>query len=156
MKNLKLITLVVIALTTIISCSKDDDETTPTFEELLVENSPWTFNGIELSNVINNGTEEFDIDEFEKNVREANENTLYIFNLGGIGEIQENNEVVNSFKWEIIEGIKLRLTNENNDWESIFSSLNVTDSQLNFILVNMQVANNVNADLKYVFSKKSN
>ena len=156
MKNFKLVLLLSIILTTIISCSKKDDDFTPSFENLIVENSPWKFNGVELTNVINNSNEDFDKTKFEIKIRETNDNVVYIFKADGTGEILDNNEIENTINWEILDDNKLKLSTTNNDWESVFSSLNVTEAQLNFILVNMQVAKNVNADVKYLLNKPIN
>ena len=152
MKNLKLITLLVIALTTIISCSKDDDETTPTFEELLVENSPWKFNGLEFTNVVYTGSGEFDVDEYEEQIRAANENVYYNFYADGTGEIIDNNdsEVIN---WEILENNQFKISTEDGENEIIFSRLQVTNTNLEFSIENMSFSIYIKADIKYLLSK---
>lgn len=153
MKYLKIITILIFALTTVISCSKNDDETIPTFEELLVENSPWKFSGLELSNVINNGTDEFDIDEFEEDVRQANDNTFYIFNADETCELIDNNES-RTLNWVILESNQLKLSD--GEWENTFINLIVTNTKLEFSIENMLVNKNVKAHVKYLLSKKSN
>ncbi|MDV7186655.1 hypothetical protein R3X25_05125 [Lutibacter sp. TH_r2] len=152
MKNYKTILILIIAFTTILSCSKKDDELT--FDELMVENSPWSFNGVELSNVINNGTEDFDKDEFEKNVKEANENTSYNFYFDGTGEIFYGNEDGTTINWKIINNNQLILSDD--EWESTFINLIVTQTNLEFLSTNMTVNLDVNADVKYLFSKSIN
>lgn len=153
MKNLKIITILIFALTTVISCSKNDDETIPTFEELLVENSPWKFSGLELSNVIDNENGEFDIDEFEEDVRQANDNTFYIFNADETCELIDNNES-RTLNWVILENNQLKLSD--GEWENTFINLIVTNTKLEFSIENMLVNKNVKAHVKYLLSKKSN
>lgn len=154
MRNLKLIVLLTIALTTIVSCSKNDDEKTPSFQELIVENSPWKFNGLALSNIINNSNEEFDKEKYELKIRLTNEDTYYVFKADGTGEVIEDN-VGQDIDWEILNENQLSLTIKSNKLNVVFINLNVTEIQLEFLTKNMSVATDVKADVKYLLSKYS-
>ena len=151
MRNLKLVLLLTIALTTIVSCSKNDDKT-PTFQELIVENSPWKFDGVALSNIINNSTEEFDKDKYELKIRLTNENTYYVFKADGTGEVIDDN-VGQDIDWKIVNENQLSLTVKSNQLNAVFINLNVTETQLEFLTKNMKVATEVKADVKYLLSK---
>lgn len=155
MKNLKIILVLVIALTTVIACSKKDDEISLSDKELLVENSPWKFNGLDLTNIAYTGNGEFDVDQFEQEIREENENVFYSFNADGTGEIIDDNDI-EAIIWEILDNGQFKISTEDGDSEIIFSDLLVTDTNLEFMIENMQLNLFVKGDAKYLLSISNN
>lgn len=151
MKNLKVILVLIIAVTTVLACSKDDDETTPSNKELLVENSPWKFNGVEVTNVVNTGTEAFDVDIFETKIRETNANVFYSFSADGTGQIIDNNNA-NDIKWEILENNQFKIATKDGENEIVFSNLKVTNTKLEFSVENMTLSYKVKANVTYLLS----
>jgi len=157
MKNLNLIFVIFITILSFTSCNDKDDEIILTSEELMVQNSPWEFTGIELVNIINNGNVDFDKQEFEENLNQSNENVFFVFNADGTASIIEKNppnpDKIRDWSWEIVNENQLKFYEDGSDEITLFKDLKVTETHLEFVYSNIEVDDNVTAGMKYLLIK---
>lgn len=156
MKKINLILGVFISLIAFSACNKED-EIILTPEELIVQYSPWNFTGLELINIVNNGNVDFDKQQWEDGVNESNENVFFVFNADGTVSVIEKNppnpDKVEYWNWEIINENQLKFYKDDSDDFTLFYDLKVTETHLEFALNDMEVDDNVIADVKYLFIK---
>jgi len=157
MKKLNLVVAIFIALITITSCNDKDDEIILTAEELMVQNSPWQFTGIELVDIVNNGNVDFDKREFEDNINQSNEDTFFVFNADGTASTIEKNppnpDKIREYNWGIVNGNQLKFYGDDiNDFD-LFEDLKVTETYLEFVYKNIEIDDNVTAGMKYLLIK---
>ena len=128
MKKLNLIYGLLIGLMIFTSCSKDEN-TQLTKEELLVQNSPWTFDYYELINIVNQGNSTLTQQELETDMNQEIFGATISFSQNGTGSNSIQGGNISSWEWEITEFNELKLT-FNGD---------ITD---NYILNNIKVTEN--------------
>lgn len=158
MKKLNLVAIILIALVTITSCNKKDNLTP---QQLIVQNSPWNIDHLELLNVVNNGNSSFNEQSYLEKMNSDFVDFTYTFTFkeGGTGDllsIAKSTGDIDSdliFTWEITVDNKLILQVDGQD-PVTFEKLVITNKQLTFSL-NDKLATDVTGDLKYIcFPKK--
>ncbi len=156
MKKSNLILGIFIALITFSACNKED-EIILTPEELIVQYSPWSFTGLELVNIVNNGNIDFDKQQWEDDIDSDTGDLTFIFKTDGtvsfIKKNPPNPDKVEYWNWEIIDGDQLKFYKDDSDDITLFYDLKVTETHLEFALNDIEVDDNVIADVKYLFNK---
>jgi len=156
MKKINLILGIFIFLITFSACN-NEDEITLTAEELIIQNSPWQFEGVELVNIVNNGNADFDKQEWEENVNDSNQNISFIFLADGtvtsIEKNPPNPDKVMNWNWVIENGNQIKFYEDDSNDFDLFNDLKVTETHLEFIYIDFEVDDNVVAGLKYLFIK---
>ncbi len=131
MKKLTL-TLTLLIGILIISCSSNDSNPELSIEELVVQNSPWTFDHYELIEIIYDGNLSLTTEIVENNRNLQTMGQTLTFNSDGTGASYSPyfNETSN-WNWEIVNTNQLKLTFDPSDIFTI-ENFNVTSNQLSF------------------------
>jgi len=133
MRKITLVAGLLFGLVLFNSCSSDDDTADVVaevqLEDVMVQNSPWTFNHYELINVVNAGTSTMTPAEIESDMNLQLAGFTLIFNQDGTGETVIEGEEGESWTWVIENGDDLRIVYPGN----------FSDEYLNLSLLNSQL-----------------
>jgi len=130
MKKLNLLLIIFIVLS-ILACSSDDNNDTQfSKEELLIQNSPWTFNHYEMINIVDAGNSDFTQTDIETDINQVVSGNVLTFNSNGTGSSFTPGEGTDTWQWEIINNNQLKILFDGTTESSTFENLNVSSSQL--------------------------
>ncbi|MDR6968877.1 hypothetical protein J2X31_002903 [Flavobacterium arsenatis] len=133
MRKIRLVASLLFGLVLFNSCSNDDDTADVVaevqLEDVMVQNSPWTFSHYELINVVNAGTSAMTPAEIESDMNLQLAGFTLIFNQDGTGETAIEGEESESWTWVI----------ENEDNLRIVYAGNFSDEYFNLSLLNSQL-----------------
>jgi len=148
MKKLSLLITLIFGML-ILSCSSDENDNPSNLSkpELLIKNSPWTFNQYELLNVIDAGTSTMTQQEIENDYNMKYSGFMYTFNENGVGYVSSQWGTFN-WQWEIINSNQLRINWEMGDVD-ILDNLNVTESQFDYEAVSITFDDSANSQIKH-------
>lgn len=109
MRKLKSIIIVLIGLLALTSCSNNNDIELSN-EELLVQNSLWSYDRYELISIIDQGNGDFTEEDWINFVDSEYSGSFMVFNEDGTGSstLEQENET-NHWEWEITNENKLKL-----------------------------------------------
>ena len=123
-----------------LSCSNDDDsgsneQDPPTAEELLVDNSPWTFTSYNLINIINAGPSDATESEIESGISNNFMGLTLIFNANGTGTAfaPAPQQLDSNLTWTLSANNTLQLVVadfEEEDNPVIFGNIQVSETDL--------------------------
>jgi hypothetical protein len=130
MKKLNLF-FTILFITLIFSCSSDDNNATElSITELLVQNSPWTFNHYKLINIIDSGNSDFTQADIENDINQNVGGNVLTFDEDGSGSSFLPEEGTDTWQWEIINSNQLKITYDGGNGESdTFENISVSTSQ---------------------------
>jgi len=121
--------MLTISSLTFFSCSSDDD-TVLSKEEILVQNSPWTFNHYEMINIIDAGNSDFTQTDIESDINQVVSGTILIFNSDRTGSTFTPGEGTDTWDWEILNDADLKISYDGTTDSDTFENLSITSSQL--------------------------
>ena len=131
MKKLNLLLGILIVLSNL-SCTNDNDTNQlQTSSELLVQNSPWTFNHFEMTNIIDLGNSNLTQQDIETNINQEVAGQTVSFNENGTGFASIQGTVESNWEWEIVNGNQLKIIFDvtYNEFE-IYENFSVTSTEL--------------------------
>ncbi len=130
MKNLTIFYLLISLVLT--SCSSDNsNDNQQSITDLIVQNSPWTFNHYQLLDIVDAGNSTMTQQEIENDVDTSLIDYTLTFNQDGSGNTYLPNEGTETWQWEILTNNQLKITYDNSNGENdIYNNLNVTSSEL--------------------------
>ena len=131
MKKLNLLLIVFIGLF-ILSCSSDENNIELSKEEILVKNSPWTFEHYEIIGLLTLPIEDFTMEGLESEVNQKISGNIFTFNLDGTGSRFFPGEETSFLQWEILNNSQLKITFKGSPTSTVFKELNISSSQLTF------------------------
>lgn len=132
MKKISLVLILLLSHIFFISCSeKENIEISK--EELMTNNSPWTFKNYEMVEIIDSGGSLLTKTEIESITNNRGKDNTMNFNSNGTGSSSSPSGGIVNWKWEINTDNQLKITYDNTNGENdVYNNFKVSNSKLSY------------------------